>query len=101
MSITLVAALGNPGREYEATRHNLGWVVIDAFARKHALSWKTSTPFRAEVARWDRSSGSVHFVKPLTFMNESGTSVGSVARFYKVPVESVVAVYDDLTIDLG
>jgi PTH1 family peptidyl-tRNA hydrolase len=101
MSITLVAALGNPGREYEATRHNLGWVVIDAFARKHALSWKTSAPFRAEVARWDRSSGPIHFIKPLTFMNESGTSVGSVARFYKVPVESVVAVYDDLTIDLG
>ena len=57
MSISLVAGLGNPGREYESTRHNLGWVVLDALAKKHKLSWKHAAQFQAEVARWDLSGG--------------------------------------------
>ena len=102
MSITLVAGLGNPGRDYADTRHNLGWVVVEAFAKKHGLTWKTSPSFQAEVARWDAGPGrTCYFAKPLTFMNDSGTAVGGLARFYKVPVASVIAVYDDLTIDLG
>ncbi|MBS0663255.1 MAG: aminoacyl-tRNA hydrolase [Verrucomicrobia bacterium] len=102
MSITLVAGLGNPGREYEVTRHNLGWVVVDAFARKLGLSWKAQPQFEAEVARWDVAPGrTCHFAKPLTYMNGSGAAVGALARYYKVPLGSIVAVYDDLTIDLG
>ena len=102
MSISLVAGLGNPGREYAATRHNLGWIVIEAFAKKLGLAWKTQPQFDAEVARWDRPArGTYYFVKPLTFMNDSGRAVGAVARFYKVPPPSVLAIYDDLTIDLG
>jgi PTH1 family peptidyl-tRNA hydrolase len=102
MSITLVAGLGNPGRDYETTRHNLGWVVVEAFAKKHGLTWKTSPQFQAEVARWDAAPGrTCYFAKPLTFMNDSGSALGALARFYKVPLTSVVAVYDDLTIDLG
>ncbi len=102
MSITLVAGLGNPGREYEATRHNLGWIVVEAFARKRGLTWKTSPQFEAEVTRWDAAPGrTCYFAKPLTFMNGSGSAVGALARYYKVPLESVIAVYDDLTIDLG
>jgi len=53
MSISLVAGLGNPGREYADTRHNLGWVVIDALARQHGLAWQKAARFDAEVARWD------------------------------------------------
>ncbi|MDB6094380.1 MAG: Aminoacyl-tRNA hydrolase [Verrucomicrobia bacterium] len=102
MSITLVAGLGNPGRDYEKTRHNLGWIVIEAFARKHGLAWKSSPQFDAEVARWDSGPGrTCYLAKPQTFMNESGTSVGALARFYKAPVSSIIAIYDDLTIDLG
>ena len=102
MSITLVAGLGNPGREYEATRHNLGWIVVEAFARKRGLTWKTSPQFEAEVARWDAAPGrTCYFAKPLTFMNGSGSAVGALARYYKVPLESVIAVYDDRTFDLG
>ena len=102
MSITLVAGLGNPGRDYETTRHNLGWVVIEAFAKKHGLTWKTSSQFEAEVARWDAAPGrTCYFAKPLTFMNDSGRAIGALAHFYKVPAAAVVAVYDDLTIDLG
>jgi PTH1 family peptidyl-tRNA hydrolase len=102
MSITLVAGLGNPGREYESTRHNLGWVVIEAFARKRALAWKKQPQFEAEVARWDAGPGrTIYLAKPQTFMNESGRALGALARFYKLLPASIVAIYDDLTIDLG
>lgn len=102
MSLSLVAGLGNPGRDYEATRHNLGWVVIDAFAKKHGLTWKRAAAFEAEVARWDYSPGRTRWlVKPLTFMNESGRAIAAMARFYKIKPAAIVAIYDDLTIDLG
>jgi peptidyl-tRNA hydrolase, PTH1 family len=102
MSLSLVAGLGNPGRDYEATRHNLGWVVLDAFAKKHGLAWKRAPQFEAEVARWDFSPGRTRWlVKPLTFMNGSGKAVAAIARFYKIDASATVAVYDDLTIDLG
>lgn len=102
MFLSLVAGLGNPGREYEHTRHNLGWVVLDAFARKHGLAWKPVPQFEAEVARWELGGGRTRWlVKPLTYMNESGRSVGALARYYKVEPAGIAAVYDDLTIDLG
>ncbi len=101
MSISLVAGLGNPGRDYDGTRHNLGWVVLDALARKQGLAWKRAAQFEAEVARWDFPGGTRWLVKPLTFMNDSGRSVGGLARFYKIASADIAAVYDDLTIDLG
>ena len=102
MSISLVAALGNPGRDYADTRHNLGWVVIDAFARRQGLAWQKHSRFDAEVARWDHAPGQTRWlVKPLTFMNDSGTALQSLASFHKVPVTAILAVYDDLTIELG
>jgi PTH1 family peptidyl-tRNA hydrolase len=102
MSISLVAGLGNPGREYAATRHNLGWIVLDAFAAKRRLAWQTQPQFEAEVARWDRPGrGTTYLVKPLTFMNDSGRSLGALARFYKVSVPAITVLYDDLNIDLG
>ena len=102
MSISLVAGLGNPGREYEKTRHNLGFIVIEAFARKLGLAWKKQAQFDAEVARWDRAPGQTFvFAKPQTFMNESGRPLRALASFYKIEPASVFVIYDDLTIDLG
>ena len=102
MSISLVAGLGNPGRDYENTRHNLGFVVIEAFARKLGLSWKAQPAFEAQVARWDRSRGQTFIlVKPLTFMNESGRALHALAGFYKVEPASITVLYDDLNIELG
>lgn len=102
MSISLVVGLGNPGRDYASTRHNLGWIVIEALAKKRGLSWQTNAKFEAEVARWDFAPGCTRWlVKPLTFMNESGRATAAVARFYKLPTPSVAALYDDLNIDLG
>ena len=102
MFLSLVAGLGNPGREYEATRHNLGWVVLDVLAKKHGLAWKHAPQFEAEIARWDLGAGRTRWlVKPLTFMNASGRAISAVARFYKLEPAAIAAVYDDLTIDLG
>ncbi|RRJ95898.1 aminoacyl-tRNA hydrolase [Opitutaceae bacterium TAV4] len=102
MSITLVAGLGNPGREYEYTRHNIGWIVVEALARQLGLSWETRRSAAADVARWDSAPGqTILLAKPLTYMNDSGRAVQALTGFYKIPASAVIAVYDDLTIDLG
>jgi len=102
MSISLVAGLGNPGREYDKTRHNVGFVVVEAITRQLGLAWQTQRSFEAMVARWDPEPGrTILFAKPLTFMNESGRALQAMTGFYKIPATSVTAVYDDLTINLG
>ena len=102
MSILLVAGLGNPGREYAKTRHNTGFAVIDAFAARHALVWKSPARFEAKVARWDQPAGRTCLLaKPMTFMNESGRALRRFADFYKVPADGIIVIYDDLTIELG
>jgi PTH1 family peptidyl-tRNA hydrolase len=102
MSISLVAGLGNPGREYELSRHNLGWVAVDAYASKHGLAWRNAPDFESVVARIELGPGrSLWLVKPQTYMNESGRAVAALARYHRIAPEDVAAVYDDLTIDLG
>ena len=102
MSISLVAGLGNPGRDYELTRHNLGWVAVDAYASKHGRAWKNAPDFEAVVARRDLGPGrTLWLVKPQTFMNASGRAVSALARYHRIAPEEVAAVYDDVTIDLG
>lgn len=102
MSVTLIAGLGNPGRDYAGTRHNLGFVVVDALARAEGLSWRHEPRFEAEVARWHPRPGVVRWlVKPQTFMNESGRALRALCAFHRVPVEAVTVVYDDLNIDFG
>src|SRR5580698_1444796 len=102
MSISLVVGLGNPGRQYEHTRHNLGWVAVDANASKHGLAWKNAPDFESIVARRDLGPGrTLWLAKPQTFMNESGRAVAALARYHRIGPGDVAAVYDDLTIDLG
>jgi len=102
MSITLIAGLGNPGREYTATRHNLGFTVVEALASAEGLSWKHEPRFEAEIARWNVRPGVTRWlVKPQTFMNESGRALRLLLDFHKLPVESLAVAYDDLTIEIG
>ncbi|HVW21228.1 MAG TPA: aminoacyl-tRNA hydrolase [Opitutaceae bacterium] len=102
MSIALVAGLGNPGREYAPTRHNLGWSVVESLARKHGLAWKGQPALQAEVARWEVSPGRVVWLaRPLSFMNESGRPVAALARYHRLAPGQVAAVYDDLTLEVG
>jgi PTH1 family peptidyl-tRNA hydrolase len=102
MSISLVAGLGNPGSGYEHSRHNLGWVAIDAYASKHGLSWKNAPEFDSLVARKDLGpGGTLWLIKPQTFMNQSGRAVSALARYHKIDAADVAVIYDDITIDLG
>ncbi|MEN9841880.1 MAG: hypothetical protein RL376_1680 [Verrucomicrobiota bacterium] len=102
MSISLVAGLGNPGKAYAATRHNAGFMVVDALAAAEKLSWQHQERFEAEIARWDLSPGhTVWLAKPLTFMNESGRAIQKLAAFHKIAPADITVIYDDLTIDLG
>ncbi len=102
MSISLLLGLGNPGREYADTRHNLGWRLLDALAAREGLSWKSQPAFQAETTRWDHLSGRpILLAKPQAFMNESGHAARLLTSYFKVPNAAVAVVYDDLTLDLG
>jgi PTH1 family peptidyl-tRNA hydrolase len=95
----LVAGLGNPGREYERTRHNVGWLVADELARRHGGSFRSKFSGRlADVRAGDRK---LALLKPETYMNESGRSVGAAVRFYKAPPERTLLVHDDVDLEEG
>jgi peptidyl-tRNA hydrolase, PTH1 family len=95
----LVVGLGNPGREYARNRHNAGWLVVDELARRHGGSWRSKFSGRLAEIRLDGHK--LALLKPETFMNESGTSVGAAARFYKLEPDAVLVVHDEGDFDLG
>jgi PTH1 family peptidyl-tRNA hydrolase len=97
----LVAGLGNPGREYAGTRHNVGFEVMDLLARRHHLPWPAKLDGSSVEARWRRPDADVLLVKPLTYMNLSGRAVGEVARFYKIDLPDVLVVTDDVNLPVG
>src|SRR3954464_14417489 len=85
----LVAGLGNPGREYERTRHNVGWMVVDELARRADASFRSKFNGRLAEARLDQQR--LALLEPETYMNESGRSIGAALRFFKVaPTELLV-----------
>src|SRR5215212_6195094 len=94
----LVIGLGNPGRKYAGTRHNVGFEILDVLAERHRLEWE-SAPAEALVAKW--RAASVLLAKPLTFMNLSGSAIGELLRFYKIALEDMLVVVDDANLDLG
>jgi PTH1 family peptidyl-tRNA hydrolase len=95
----LVAGLGNPGREYERTRHNLGWMVVDELAERLAASFRSKFSGRLAEGRLDERR--IALLKPETYMNESGRSIGAAARFFKVPASSLLVVHDDVDLEEG
>jgi peptidyl-tRNA hydrolase, PTH1 family len=95
----LVAGLGNPGREYERTRHNVGWLVADELVRRHGESYRSK--FSGKLAELRVGDGRLAVLKPETYMNESGRSVGAAARFFKVPPEHMLLVHDDVDLEEG
>lgn len=95
----LVVGLGNPGREYATTRHNVGFMVADELARRHGGSWRSK--FSGEVADVRVDGARLALLKPQTYMNESGRSVSAAAKFYKVEPEDLLAVHDEVDLDLG
>jgi peptidyl-tRNA hydrolase, PTH1 family len=95
----LVAGLGNPGREYERTRHNAGWLVLDELARRQGGSWRSK--FSGSLAEIRLDGARLALLKPETYMNESGRPVAAAARFFKVPAESLLVVHDDVDLEPG
>ena len=95
----LVAGLGNPGREYAQTRHNVGWMVVDELARRHDGSFRAK--FSGRLAEMRLGELRLALLEPETYMNESGRSIAAAARFFKAPVESLLVVHDDVDLEEG
>ena len=96
----LIVGLGNPGPDYRQNRHNVGFMVIDALARILAIPIQR-VELRALVGKGLLDGIRVILAKPQTFMNDSGQSVASLARFYKIPVDHILVVHDDLDLPFG
>lgn len=96
----LIVGLGNPGSEYQDTRHNIGFMVIEKLAREYTtetISWKEEDKFKALIAK----AGDIILVKPITFMNSSGFAVSSIMKFYKLTPSDVWIIHDDIDLPLG
>ena len=94
-----MVGLGNPGREYAGNRHNLGYMVVDELASRHGGSWRSK--FSGQLAELRMGGARVVLLKPETYMNESGTSVGAAARFFKLDPADVLVVHDEGDFDLA
>lgn len=94
----LIVGLGNPGDKYQNTRHNLGFRVVDEFGRQITNSkFQISKNLKAEISKTEN----LILAKPQTFMNSSGDAIQVIAHFYKIPVEDIIVIHDDLDISLG
>jgi PTH1 family peptidyl-tRNA hydrolase len=93
----LIAGLGNPGREYEETRHNAGFMIVDRLAQRAGMPFRTESKWNASIA----AAGGVILCKPQSFMNLSGEPMAAVARFYKVEPARMLAIFDDVALPLG
>lgn len=100
-AITCVVGLGNPGPKYEQTRHNVGYWLVDALARRYGASLRADTKFSGEVARVRSEAGECWLLKPTTYMNHSGRSVSALARFYRIAPEQMLVIHDDLDLAPG
>lgn len=108
----LLAGLGNPGANYTHTRHNVGFIVLDAILAnqqhlaKLPLNWQSKAKFQADIVTAnivinELSSEKVIFAKPYSFMNLSGKSIAAIANFYKIPTDNIIIVHDELDLPLG
>jgi PTH1 family peptidyl-tRNA hydrolase len=95
----LVAGLGNPGREYARTRHNVGWMVVDELARRHDGSFRGKFSGRLAEVRLDALR--IGLLEPETYMNESGRSIAAAVRFFKVAPGELLVVHDDVDLEEG
>ena len=99
-NLILVAGLGNPGNEYENTRHNIGFDAVDLLHQKFM-----GTPFRlkhkALISECKIANKRIFLVKPQTYMNLSGMALSEICRFYKIPIENIIVIFDDISLDVG
>ena len=96
----LVVGLGNPGARYESTRHTMGFLALERLAEREKLRFN-KLRFKAWTAEWKLGEDKVLVMKPQTYMNLSGESVGAAARFYKIPADHILVVSDDIALPVG
>jgi len=99
--IRLIVGLGNPGKEYEQTRHNAGFWFVDEVARQFGVSLKKESKFFGEACRISAVGRDCWLLKPLTYMNRSGQSVSALSSYYKIPPQNILVVHDELDHDAG
>lgn len=99
--IKLIVGLGNPGKEYEATRHNVGFWLLDELAWQWKAQFKDDKKYFAQTVKVNTEYGEVWLMKPNTFMNLSGKAVSALAQFYKIQPEEILVVHDELDIPCG
>ena len=96
----MIVGLGNPGKKYQDTKHNIGFITLDELAYQHKFSFNKSK-FEADVAEARFDGEKTLFVKPQTFMNDSGKAVRALMDYYGVDVEDLLVIYDDLDLPVG
>lgn len=96
----VIVGLGNPGDEYRLTRHNVGFMTVDEIAKKHHVDFKLDAKLKAVIAIIPGVNKTI-LVKPVTYMNLSGEAVSAVLRYYKVEIDDLLVIYDDLDLDVG
>jgi len=101
LAVKLIVGLGNPGRDYESSRHNAGFWVVDELARRHGGAFRLEPKFKAELSRVRIGAHELWLVKPQDFMNHSGQVTSGVAGFYKVEPSQVLVVHDELDLPPG
>ncbi|MDB4807948.1 aminoacyl-tRNA hydrolase [Verrucomicrobia bacterium] len=97
----LIVGLGNPGKDYAATRHNVGFMALDRLAKRLCIEWEASKKFNSRLAKGRQDGNTVFLSKPQGYMNLSGQSVAPLAQYYQIPNERVMVVVDDLDLPLG
>jgi PTH1 family peptidyl-tRNA hydrolase len=96
----LIAGLGNHGRKYRQNRHNVGFMLVDELARRHAVPFSRQKS-KALITDFRLQEHHIYMIKPQTFMNRSGQAVASILKYYKIPHDHLIVVYDDLDLPLG
>lgn len=96
-----IVGLGNPGKEYEKTRHNLGFMALDYLAKKYETVFEYNKKFDADIAEMEIGGEKTLLAKPQTFMNNSGEAIKKIIDFYKIPISDVAIIYDDIDLPIG
>ena len=99
--IQLIAGLGNPGPDYTATRHNAGAWFIEALCQQYRLTFHTETRFNARLSQWSYAGKDYKLLIPNTYMNHSGQSIGSFAKYFQLPAHSILIAHDELDLAPG
>jgi len=100
-AVRLIVGLGNPGKDYEQTRHNAGFWFVDEVAREYGVSFRKESKFHGEACRFNAGGKECWLLKPATFMNRSGQAVAAIAAYYRISPENILVVHDEIDHDAG